>query len=62
MIFFLLEVSRQEKKRLQLPQTWFSAGTETSLGMKEVSFWALKEITRNDSAREEMNEISAKTD
>ena len=60
---FLLKVSRLEKKkRLQLPQTCFSAGTETSLGMKEVSFWAVKEITRNDSAREERNEISVKTD
>ena len=33
------------------------AGTETSLCMKEVSFWAVKDITRNDSAREERNEI-----
>ena len=34
--------------------TCFSTGTETSLGMKKVSFWAVKEITRNDSAGEEL--------
>ena len=38
--FLSLDLSRQQK-RLQLPYSVLDAGTETSLCMKEVSFWAV---------------------
>ena len=60
MIFFHLTCPDRKKKGFNFLIRVSGAGTETSLCMKEVSFWAVKDITRNDSAKdlEERNEIS----
>ena len=59
MFFLSFDVFRQKKKASSFLNR-FTAGTETSLCMKKVSFldcnWSrVKEITRNDSEQEKMN-------
>ena len=66
MFFLSFDVSKQKKKASSFLSR-FSAGTETSLCIKEVSFLGsnlstVKEIKRNDSEQEKRNEIPSNTD